>query len=62
MPAKFTFDAYAGYDFKFKKFLNGTISVQVLNIADTDYFSASDRFGLIPGAKRTYRFNISLGY
>jgi outer membrane receptor protein involved in Fe transport len=62
LPSSATFDAYIGYNFALKKLVKGSASVQVFNIADMNFFSAADRFGLIPGAKRTLRFNLSLGY
>jgi outer membrane receptor protein involved in Fe transport len=62
LPSAFTFDFYAGYNFNLAGYVKGTASVQVMNIFDKDYFSAVDRFGVIPGQKRTVRFNISLGY
>lgn len=61
LPTSAIFDAYLGYNFNLSKWFKGTASFQVLNLADTDWFSASDRFGLIPGNKRAIRFNISAG-
>ncbi|MCX7834282.1 MAG: TonB-dependent receptor [Ignavibacteria bacterium] len=62
LPTRFIFDFNAGYNFKFEKIVQGTISFQILNLFDTKYFSSSDRFGLIPGYLRTFRANLSLGY
>jgi len=62
LPTRFIFDFNAGYNFRWEKYLQGTISFQVLNLFDTEYFASSDRYGLIPGLLRTFRVNLSLGY
>ncbi len=41
--------------------VKSTITFQVLNLFDTDYLAAADRFGVFPGIKRTYRANLSIG-
>jgi len=64
LPSRGIFDFNTGYNFNLGKKLplKGTITLQVLNIFDTEYFSAADRSGVIPGVKRSYRANISLGW
>ncbi len=64
LPTRFLFDANFGYNFNFGKKLplKGTVVFQVLNIFDTEYFSSADRYGVIPGMKRSFRANISLGW
>ena len=64
LPSRFLFDANLGYNFDFGKKLplRGTIVFQVLNIFDTDYLASADRFGVIPGMKRSFRANVSLGW
>jgi len=64
LPTRFLFDANLGYNFNFGKKLplKGTVVFQVLNIFDTEYFSSADRYGVIPGMKRSFRANISLGW
>lgn len=62
LPTRAIFDFSAGYNFKFEKYLQGTLSFQILNIFDTEYYASSDRYGVIPGLLRTFRVNLSLGY
>ncbi len=64
LPTRVVFDFNAGYNFNFGKQipLKGTISAQVLNIFNSDFFASADRFGVIPGVKRSYRANVSLGW
>ena len=62
LPTRAIFDFSAGYNFRFEKYLQGTLSFQILNIFDTEYYASSDRFGVIPGLLRTFRVNLSLGY
>jgi outer membrane receptor protein involved in Fe transport len=57
-----TVDFFAGYNYNFAKYLKGTITFQVLNIFNTEYFAAADRNGPIPGMLRTFRLNTSLGF
>ncbi|CAF4558270.1 unnamed protein product [Rotaria sp. Silwood1] len=61
LPTRAIFGAYAGYNFKFDKKLKGTLSLQSANLFDKDYFAAADRFGVIPGEKRTFRVNLTIG-
>lgn len=63
LPSRFIFDLNAGYSFQIGKKLpiKSTITLQVLNLFDTDYLASADRFGVFPGVKRTYRANISIG-
>ncbi|MEO6695207.1 MAG: TonB-dependent receptor, partial [Ignavibacteria bacterium] len=61
LPKRAILDGQIGYNFKFFKSLKGLASVQVLNILDTEYLASADRFGIIPGLLRTFRFNLSLG-
>ena len=64
LPTRMLFDANLGYNFNFGKKLplRGTVVFQVLNIFDKEYFAAADRFGVIPGMKRSFRANVSLGW
>lgn len=64
LPTRVLFDANLGYNYNFGKSvpIRGTIVFQVLNIFDTDYFAAADRSGVIPGMKRSFRANVSLGW
>ncbi len=61
LPTATIFDAYAGYNYNLSKWFKGQISIQVLNLADTDWYAGADRFGIIPGLKRTLRLNLSAG-
>jgi len=61
LPKRAILDGQIGYNFKFLKTLKGLASIQVLNILDNEYLAAADRFGIIPGMLRTFRFNLSLG-
>lgn len=62
LPTRAIFSAYAGYNFILPKLFKGTISLQSANLFDKDYFAAADRFGVIPGEKRTFRANLTLGF
>jgi outer membrane receptor protein involved in Fe transport len=63
LPSRFLFDFNAGYNFSIgqKMPVRGTISLQVLNIFDSDYLASADRFGVIPGMKRAFRMNLGIG-
>jgi len=61
LPTRFVFDATAGYNFVFEKLVKGTVSLQLFNIFDKEYFSSSDRYGVIPGMRRSFRANLSIG-
>jgi outer membrane receptor protein involved in Fe transport len=61
LPDRVIFDGYIGYNYQLTKWFRGAVSIQVLNLADKQYFSSSDRFGVIPGLRRSFRFNISEG-
>jgi len=61
LPTATIFDTYAGYNYTLSKWFKGQISVQVLNLADTEWYAGADRFGIIPGMKRTLRLNVSAG-
>ncbi len=62
LPKRAILDGHIGYNFKFFKTLKGLASIQVLNILDHEYLASADRFGVIPGLLRTFRFNMSLGF
>jgi outer membrane receptor protein involved in Fe transport len=64
LPTRILFDFNLGYNFYFGKQapLKGTISGQILNIFDTDYLASADRYGVIPGMKRAFRLNLSVGF
>jgi outer membrane receptor protein involved in Fe transport len=64
LPTRFLFDFNAGYNFNFGKKvpLKGTLTGQILNIFDTEYLAAADRSGVIPGMKRAFRLNLSIGF
>lgn len=63
LPTRFLLDGNLGFNFTTSNSpIKGTIVLQVLNIFDTDYLSSADRFGVIPGMKRTYRANLSIGF
>jgi len=64
LPTRILFDLNLGYNFNFGKQLplRGTITGQILNIFDTEYLASADRFGVIPGMKRAFRLNLSLGF
>lgn len=62
LPTRAIFNAYAGYNFAYKKIFTGTFSLQSSNLFDKDYFASSDNFGLIPGEKRTFRANLTIGF
>ena len=64
LPSRGILDFNVGYNFNFGKQLplKGVVSFQVLNILDTDFLSSSDRFGVIPGLKRTFRGTLSIGW
>jgi len=61
LPTRAIFNAYAGYNFALKNLFKGTVSLQSANLFDKDFFASSDNFGVIPGEKRTFRFNLSIG-
>ena len=61
LPKRAILDGQIGYNFKLLKTLKGLASIQVLNILDNEYLAAADRFGVIPGMLRTFRFNLNLG-
>ena len=61
LPTRAIFGAYAGYNFIFPKLVKGTLSLQSANLFDKDYFASSDNFGVIPGEKRTFRINLTIG-
>ncbi len=61
LPTRFLFDVTAGYNFEFQKLIRGTLTLQLFNVFDKEYFSSSDRFGVIPGMGRTFRANLSIG-
>lgn len=61
LPSRAILGAYAGYNFMFKNLFGGTLSMQSANLFDKDYFASSDNFGVIPGEKRTVRFNLTIG-
>ena len=60
LPSRTVMDAQAGYRFDFGG-LKINASVQVLNVFDKEYLADVDRFGVIPGYLRTFRFNLSTG-
>jgi len=62
LPTRAIFGAYAGYNFVLPKLFKGTLSVQSANLFDKDYFASADRFGVIPGEKRTFRANLTIGF
>lgn len=59
-PSRTVFNAAAGYKFGFYG-LRLNLTGQVINLFDKDYFASADAFGFIPGPKRTFRVNLSLG-
>ncbi len=61
LPTRFLFDVTAGYNFIIEKLVKGTLTLQLFNVFDKEHFSSSDRFGVIPGLRRTFRANISIG-
>lgn len=61
LPTRAIFGAYAGYNFILPKLFKGTVSLQSANLFDKDFFASSDNFGVIPGEKRTFRFNLTIG-
>lgn len=61
LPTRAIFGAYAGYNFILPKLFKGTLSLQSSNLFDKDFFASSDNFGVIPGEKRTVRFNLTIG-
>lgn len=64
LPVRILFDLNLGYNFYFGKKapLKGTLTGQILNIFDTEYFASADRYGVIPGMKRAFRLNLSVGF
>jgi outer membrane receptor for Fe3+-dicitrate len=60
LPSRTVVDAQAGYRFDLSG-LQINASVQVLNVFDKEYLADVDRFGVIPGYLRTFRFNLSTG-
>lgn len=63
LPTRFLLDGNLGFNFTTKDSpIKGTIVFQVLNIFDSDYLASADRFGVIPGMKRTYRANVQIGF
>lgn len=61
LPSAAIVDFFAGYNYQFAKWFKGTVSFQVYNIFNTEYFAAADRSGVIPGILQTFRLNASLG-
>lgn len=61
LPTRFLFDVTAGYNFVIEKLVKGTLTLQLFNVFDKEHFASSDRFGVIPGLRRTFRANISIG-
>lgn len=59
-PSRTVFNAAAGYKFNFYN-LRMNLTGQVVNLFDKDYFASADGFGFIPGPKRTFRLNLSVG-
>ncbi|HRE39920.1 MAG TPA: TonB-dependent receptor [Ignavibacteria bacterium] len=62
LPSASVFDITAGADFNLYKTLSGTLTLQCFNLFDTEYLAAADRFGIIPGALRQFRANLSIGF
>jgi len=60
-PSRTVFDFSAGQRFDLGG-LKVNATAQVLNIFDKEYFAGSDSFGFLPGALRTFRFNLSTGF
>jgi outer membrane receptor protein involved in Fe transport len=60
-PSRTTFDAAAGYRFDFYN-MKMNLTGQIVNLFDKDYFASADAYGFIPGPKRTFRVNLSVGY
>ncbi|MBS1493421.1 MAG: TonB-dependent receptor [Bacteroidetes bacterium] len=61
LPTRAIVGAYAGYNFNFNKKLKGQLTLQSANLFDKDYLASADRFGVIPGEKRTFRINLTIG-
>ena len=61
LPSASVIDITAGADFNLYKSLRGTLTLQCFNLFDTEYLAAADRFGIIPGALRQFRANLSIG-
>lgn len=59
-PSRTVFNAAAGYGFDFYGFPMD-LTAQVINLFDKDYIASADAFGFIPGPKRTFRVNLSVG-
>ena len=59
-PSRTVFNAAAGYRFDFYG-LRMNLTGQVVNLFDKDYFTSADAYGFIPGPKRTFRLNLSVG-
>jgi outer membrane receptor protein involved in Fe transport len=60
LPAYAVIDAYIGGQFDLGP-LNTTISMQVLNLLDTEYLAWADRNGVVPGPTRAVRLNLNVG-
>jgi len=59
LPSYAVFDAFVGGQFDVGPF-NTTMSLQVLNLFDTEYLAWADRNGVVPGPTRTIRFNLGV--
>lgn len=60
LPSTVVYDLQAGGRYDFMGF-RGNFSFQILNLFDNKHLAASDRFGVIPGLLRSWRFSLSTG-
>jgi len=61
LPEVMTFDLGLGYYTKIANDYFVSLRLNIDNIFDKEYFTSADRFGVIPGQPRTFRFNVSFG-
>jgi len=60
LPSRTVFDAQAGYRFNFSG-IRGDLSIQAVNIFNTEYLADVDNFGVQPGVLRSWRYNLRIG-
>ncbi|MBE0558683.1 MAG: TonB-dependent receptor, partial [Proteobacteria bacterium] len=60
LPATWVWDFQLGG--RYEAFgVRGDIRFQIINLFDSEYLASSDRYGVLPGALRTFRFSMSAG-
>ena len=61
LPEVMTFDLGLGYYTKIAQDYFISLRLNIDNVFDKVYFTSADRYGVVPGQPRTFRFNVSFG-